>query len=161
MNSKAILGISLAAVFAVSMMINPIWGPGDGLSYNAVDGFTMFTNGAPGQTTDGHDIVVYAFLTDTPGKAPTSFVAYVAAVHPTFSDDNEQKHDLTVVHGHALELDNDTLCVEGLAKNPTAKVKGESVTVNGGHGNIVASVIAGYDVTPDGICPTEVYDDGS
>ncbi len=165
MTKTILLGATLAAVFAVSMLTSPIWANGDGLSITkaSFDEFSMQTDGAPGQTTDGHDIVVYAFFTDRAGKAANTFVAFVAAVHPTFTDDNEQKKDATVVHAHALELDIDTLCVTSLAKNPTASVDGNEVRINGGHGNIGANVIAGYDANSVGlfggfgICPTEVY----
>jgi hypothetical protein len=157
---SVLMGSAFAAVFALVMTLGPATADGDGLSITkpSFDEFSMIVDGTPGQTTDGHAIVVYAFFTDTDGKADNSFKAYVAAVHPSFQDDNEQNKDITVVHAHALELDKDTLCVSGLAKNPTATIDGNEVTVNGGNGNIIANVIAGYDITAGGICPTEVYD---
>jgi len=158
MNTKTILAISLAAIFVVSMMPTAnIWAT-HGFSIDSTDKFRMTVHGAPGQTTDGHAIVVYAFFTNEPGSTPDSFVAYVAAVHPTFVDDNEQNHIVNAIHGHALELNNDTYCVQALAKNPTATVNGNVVKVNGGHGEITAYVIAGYDVVDSSICPTQVYD---
>ena len=67
MNKRLLLGVSLSAVFAVSMMMIPISANGDGLSITkpSFDEFSIQTNGPAGQTTDGHAIVVYAFLTDT------------------------------------------------------------------------------------------------
>lgn len=162
MNNRLLLGASLTVIFAVTMMIAPISANGDGLSITkpSFDEFSMQANGPAGQTTDGHDIVVYAFLTDTSGEAENSIVAFVAAVHPSFVDDNEQKKDATAIHAHALELETESgnLCVVGLAKNPTVNTDGNEVRINGGHGNIVANAIAGYDITDDGICLTELYD---
>ena len=57
-----------------------------------------------------------------------------------------------------LETESENLCVVDLAKNPTVTTDGNEVRINGGHGNIVANAIAGYDVSDDGICLTELYD---
>ena len=44
--------------------------------------------------------------------------------------------------------------------DPEVSVDGSTVTVEetDDSGNVVAYVIAGYDFTEDGLCPTEVYD---
>ncbi|MFB5611455.1 MAG: hypothetical protein ACE5RT_06570, partial [Nitrosopumilaceae archaeon] len=129
MNSRAIWGISLAAVFAVTMMFSPILAT-DALTIVKpdFDEFTMKVHGTPGSVgSAGHDVLVYAFFTDKPGKTASSFIAHVAAVHPSFDDDNEQKNNVGAVHAHALELNNESLCVQALAKQTTAKVSGDTV----------------------------------
>ena len=162
--TKTILGISLAAIFAVSMMMSPVafatsGTPSPDRTIDEADDFEMETVGNnPGQTTDGHDILVYAFFTNTPGAAPNSFVAYVAAFHPTFADDDEQIPDITAVHAHQLELNNDSLCIEALTVPPTVEIEDEEIEIEDAEGEVVAWVIAGYDVTGAGICPTHVYD---
>ena len=172
MTKKAILGISFAAVFAVSMIFSPLafahfaGTASPDRTILSVDEFEMKTVGSnPGGTTDGHDILVYAFFTDTPGKSANSFVAYVVAFHPTFADDGEQHPDITVGHAHKLELNNDSLCVQDLKVAPKADIDDNELEIENAKGNVIVWVIAGYDVTVaggilggSGICPTFVYD---
>ncbi len=164
MNSKAILGISFAAVFVFAMMTNPVFAVSPNLKIDSVDGFSMTVEGnAPGHGVAGHLIIVYAFFTDedAPGDS-TSFIAEVAAIHPKFSDDSEQVPVKPIIHQHELYLDKVSLCVTGLdaVADPEVSVDGSTVTVEetNDSGNVVAYVIAGYDFTEDGLCPTEVYD---
>ena len=172
MNSKTILGISFAAVFAVLMIASPLASATSGTAssdreISSVDEFEMKTVGSnPGATTDGHDILVYAFFTGTPGKTANSFVAYVAAFHPTFADDGEQHPNIAAGHAHKLELNNASLCVQDLKVGPKADIDDGEITIKNGKGEVGAWVIAGYDVTGatggifggSGICPTFVYD---
>ena len=160
MNSKTILVIAFAAVFVFVMMTNPVFAVSKSLSLpSAGPGFTMTAGGKPGTATEGHYIIVYAFFTSTAGSALNSFVAYVAAVHPSFNDDpSEQTPGNKKIHAHYLELDNNTLCVVGIANAPTVTISGNSISIGGTAGETVVNwVIAGYDVTAGGLCPTEVY----
>ena len=173
MTKTILLGAVLAAVFAVSMIISPLafahigGTPSPDRTILSVDEFEMKTVGSnPGGTTDGHDILVYAFFTDTPGKTADSFVAYVVAFHPTFADDGEQHPDITVGHAHKLELNNGSLCVQDLKVAPKADIDDNELEIEKAKGNVVAWAIAGYDVTGatggifggSGICPNNVYD---
>ena len=162
--TTTILGISLAAVFAVSMIMSPVAFGITGTSspdrtIDEADDFEMQTVGNnPGTDTDGHDILVYAFFTSTPGVTPDSFIAYVAAFHPTFPDDDEQIPDITAVHAHKLELNNDSLCIQDIVMPPTVEIEDEEIEIEDAEGEVVAWVIAGYDVIGSEICPTHVYD---
>ena len=62
-----------------------------------------------------------------------------------------------LTHGHKVQL-NDSLCVVSINNDPTVSSTKNSVTVNGVSGNPLLYAIAGYDVTADGLCPTELYD---
>jgi len=159
MTKRVVLSVTLAAVFAFAMMTNPVFAVSKSLTITSVGGFSMTAGGKPGTATEGHDVIVYAFFTSTAGGAPTSFVAYVAAVHPSFNDDpSEQTPGNKKIHAHYLELDTTSLCVEGIANGPTVTISGNTVTISGTAGEAVTNwVIAGYDVTADGLCPTEVY----
>jgi len=165
MTKTVILGISLAAVFAVLMIMSPVafahttGTASPDRTISEVDDFEMETVGNnPGATTDGHAILVYAFFTNTPGQSPDSFVAYVAAFHPTFDDDTEQTPNIAAGHAHKLELNNVSLCVQDLVDPPTAEIEDGEIEIEDAEGEVVAWVIAGYDVTGAGICPTFVYD---
>lgn len=163
--TRTILGASFAAVFVFAMMTNPVFAVSPNLSIASADGYDLTVAGkSPGHGVKGHLIVVYAFFTDAqaPGVGQeNSFIAEVAAYHPQFDDDSEQSPAKPVLHAHELYLDKGTLCVTGLdvAADPTVTVSGSTVSVpqsNGG--DVTAHVIAGYDFTDDGLCPTEVFD---
>ena len=91
MTKRVVLSVTLAAVFAFAMMTNPVFAVSKSLTITSVGGFSMTAGGKPGTATEGHDVIVYAFFTSTAGGAPTSFVAYVAAVHPSFNDDPSEQ----------------------------------------------------------------------
>ena len=78
--TKTILGISLAAVFVVSMMTLPSFA--DHLvSIEEADDFEMEIQGwEVGADEPSSLITVYAFFTDTT-FLDDSFIAYVAAIH--------------------------------------------------------------------------------
>ena len=159
MTTKTILAVFLAVVFAVSMTVTPAFATSANLRIVSVDGFSMTVKGGtPGAVQENHDIVVYAFFTNTDGTSDNSFVAYVAATHKSFNDDPEQDTNIKALHAHKLELNKDTLCVQDLDEAPDVSVAGRTVSIPDASGEISAYVIAGYDITSDGICPTEVYD---
>jgi len=148
------------------MMTNPVFAVSPNLQIASTSGYSMTVVGdAPGHGVRGHLIIVYAFFTDkqAPGEGQEdSFIAEVAAYHSRFDDDSEQTPTKPILHAHELYLDKETLCVTGLDENedPTVTVSGSTITVppsNGG--SIDAYVIAGYDFTDDGLCPTMVYDE--
>lgn len=158
MNKKTILGISLAAVFAIAMMANPVFAVSKAFQIDSADGFTMNTVGNIGTATEGHAVVVYAFVTGTIGPNDGT-IAYVAAVHPSFNDDpEEQTPGNKKIHAHQVELDAD-LCVIDINNGPSLVATKKSVTITDTDaGDVVgAHAIVGYDVTENGLCPTEVY----
>ena len=147
------------------MTVTPAFATSANLRISSVDGFSMTVKGGtPGAVQENHDIVVYAFFTDTDGVSDNSFVAYVAATHKSFNDDPEQDANIKVLHAHKLELNKDTLCVQNLDEAPDVSVTRSTVSIADATGTVVAYVIAAYDVDADGllgghgICPTEVYD---
>ena len=107
--------------------------------------------GTPGAVQENHDIVVYAFFTDTDGVSDNSFVAYVAATHKSFNDDPEQDANIKVLHAHKLELNKDTLCVQNLDEAPDVSVTRSTVSIPDATGTVVAYVIVAYDVDADGL----------
>ena len=158
MKTKTIFAATLATVFVFAMMTNPVFAVSPSLTITSVGSFTMTTGGKPGTAMDGHKVIVYAFFTSTAGGAANSFVAYVAAVHPSFNDDpTEQTPGNKRIHAHYLELDNTSLCVVGITPAPTLTISGNSISISGATGTITHWVIAGYDVTGGGLCPTQVY----
>lgn len=159
MNTKTILAVSLATIFTLSITVTPAFAVSANLRIASTDGFSMTVKGGqPGAVQENHAIVVYAFFTDTPGESDNSFVAYVAATHKSFNDDPEQNANIKALHAHNLELNKDSLCVQFLDEAPDVSVNGRTVSIPAAVGAITNYVIAGYDVTSDGICPTEVYD---
>jgi len=162
MNSKTILGMSLATVFVFAMMANPIFAFSPNLKIESADEFSMTVERkAPGKGVDGHLIIVYAFFTDSPGtETASSFIAYVAAVHPSFNDDTEQTPIKPIIYAHELESDDTSasfLCVKNLKNDPTVTVDGSEITINDAVGTVNTNVIAAYDFTANGLCPTVVY----
>ena len=86
MTKTILLGATLAVLFTVSMLTSTIWANGDGLSITkaSFDEFSMQTDGVPGQTTDGHDIVVFRFYGEPFWEGvhswPVFFEAHVESV---------------------------------------------------------------------------------
>lgn len=159
MNKKVLLGTTFAAVFVFAMIANPVFAVSKAFQIDSADGFTMNTVGNIGTATEGHAIVVYAFVTSSVTDAG-NVVAYVAAVHPSFNDDDEQTPGNKQIHAHQVGLNPDSLCVEEINGNPSLNISKKSVTItNTDDGDdVIAHAIVGYDVTEDGICPTELYD---
>ncbi|MBS3926101.1 MAG: hypothetical protein KGZ34_05365 [Nitrosarchaeum sp.] len=157
MNKKILLGATFAVVFAFTMMANPVFAVSKAFQIDSADGFTMNTVGNIGTATEGHAIIVYAFVTDAVTE-DGNVVVYVAAVHPSFNDDDEQTPGNKQIHAHQVGLNPDSLCVEEINGNPSLEKSKKSVTITDTEDeNVVAHAIIGYDVTEDGICPTEVY----
>ena len=153
------MGIALAAAFVFAMMSNPVFATSPDFRIVSGSGFSMTVEGTPGDTeSDVDSIYVYAFFTQKKGKTDNSFVAYVAASHD-FDDDPEQTGvgDRSL-HGHFLELNNNTLCIQAITTDTTASVSGSTVTINGAHGKVVNYVTAVYSITGGGICPVHVFD---
>ena len=159
MNKKLLLGTTFAAVFVFAMMANPVFAVSKAFQIDEADGFTMSTVGNIGTATEGHDVVVYAFITDKFGD--DGQIVYVAAVHPSFNDDpDEQTPGNKMIHAHQVELDGD-LCVVAINNDPSLDKSKKSVTITDTEhtdGDVVAHAIVGYDVTENGLCPTELYD---
>jgi len=157
--NKKLLGAIVGAVFAFAMMSNPVFAVSANLQIESTDGFSMTVKGGhPGGPQENHDIVVYAFFTETDGVTPNSFVAYVVAGHAGFADDPEQDPKVKTLHAHKLELNKETLCVQDITEAPDADVDKSTVSIPDAAGSIFAYVIAGYDIDDGSICPTEVYD---
>ena len=160
MNKKILLGATFAAVFAFTMMANPVFGVSKAFEIDSADGFTMSTVGNIGTATEGHDVVVYAFVTGTTGPNGGT-IAYVAAVHPSFNDDpDEQTPGNKKIHAHQVELEGPNLCVIDINENPSLEIAKKSVTITGTDAGdeVGLHAIVGYDVTAEGLCATELYD---
>ena len=159
MNSKILLGTTLAAVFAFTIIANPAFAVSKAFEIDEADGFTIDTVGNIGTATEGHDVVVYAFVTSNIGPNG-GIIVDIAAVHPSFNDDpEEQTPGNKQIHAHEVELDGD-LCVIGINNGPSLDIAKKSVTITNSANaeeDVVAHAILGYDVTDNGLCPTEVY----
>lgn len=156
MNKTILLGATLSAVFVFAMMTTPVFAVSKAYTIDSADGFTLSTVGNLGTATEGHAIIVYAFVTDATTDDGNR-VVYVAAVHPSFNDDDEQTPGNKQIHAHQVGLDAN-LCVAEINGDPSLDKSKKSVTITETEGeNVVAHAIIGYDVTDDGLCPTEVY----
>ena len=165
-NSKTILGFSLAAIFAVSMMSLPSFADHP-VSIEEADDFEMEVEGLDvGDDEPSSPITVYAFFTDTT-FGDGSFIAYVAADHldAGVDDVDEQGTDAGKLHAHQLRLDGTSLCilehdfdVGGTLDKPLLEQDGNEIEIIGAEGDVNAWVIAQYDGTPDGVCPVHVID---
>lgn len=125
-------------------------------------GFSMTIDGKMVETaTNGHDLIIYAFVTDTIGSKGT--VGYVAAVHPRFNDDAEQAPGNKTIHAHYVELDGG-LCVKDINSNSSVTITKnndgtQTISISGTSGETVVKwIVAGYDASASGICPEHVYD---
>jgi hypothetical protein len=159
MNSKVLLGTAFTAVFVFAMMTNPVFAVSKAFTIDDASGFTISTVGNIGTATEGHAVVVYAAVTSNIGPQGGTIVD-IAAVHPSFNDDPvEQAPGNKKIHAHEVELDAN-LCVIDINNGPSLDIAKKSVTITGSANSvndIVAHAILGYDVTDNGLCPTEVY----
>ena len=188
MNTKTLLGVSFAAVFAISMISmgalnfaeaeNP-QGKSTGPPSLRIDeantsGYTITTEGPAAKNLPKDDKVwVYGFVTDSVDMG--NAVVYVVASH-NFCDDDEQDIGLCPhpddpdhvdntggdysYHAHKLGLNPSTLCVETLTIAPDAVFGANTVGITGPPSeNVVAWLTAQYEFTPDGLCPTHIFDE--
>jgi len=160
MNSRAILGVSLGAVFVFAMITNPAFAVPPQLVISSVThtfgtGCTITVGAPPGTATKGHDVLVYACLTVAPGTAQT---VWLAAIYPSFNDDPaEQTPGNKKIHGHVATIDASS-CVLTLAQTPSASVSGNTVTISFPGGPSTVGAVIGYDFDLAGnLCPTTVY----
>ncbi|MFB5611576.1 MAG: hypothetical protein ACE5RT_07205 [Nitrosopumilaceae archaeon] len=164
MNTRAILGVTLAAVFAFAMMTNPVFAISPSLliafvgTTTAPDTCFITAGGTPGTATNGHDVLVYVCATAPLGTAGNK--VFLGAIHPSFNDDPEQAKGNKVIHTHEGELFADN-CVDTskLVDNPNgvASVSGNTITIPTDGSAIAVHGIVGYDFGPGGLCPTAVY----
>jgi len=145
MNSKTIVAVSLAAIFAVSMFgIHNVIASISGPNYLVVSDFSA--------STQGSNLVKLSATTgdDIPRK-PTDFISahavagiawadldtgkvFVATIHPTLGRDSNQNPDAW--HAHTATLGAGTassdFCVVSIDSTPTAgiSIQGNTISVN-------------------------------
>ncbi|MGQ0795871.1 MAG: hypothetical protein ACT4N5_06790 [Nitrosopumilaceae archaeon] len=129
---------SLAAILVISITITPAFAASANLKISSASGFSLTVKGGqPGAVQENHDIVVYAFFTNTPGVTADSFVAYVIATHKSFNDDPEQDANIKALHAHKLEVNTSTLCVQDLDEAPDVSLNGSTMSIPAATGIIV------------------------
>ena len=159
MNTKTLLGVSFATVFAVVMMTNPAFAIPPQLIIESVDQESGvdcdITVGAPPGTAQRmHDILVYVCLTAPLGTDGQT--AWLAAIHPSFNDDPEENPGNKKIHAHTVTLDASN-CVASITTMPEVSVSGKTITIPT-TGTTTGWAVVGYDIGSDGsICPTAVY----
>jgi len=164
MNSKTILAVSLAAVFAVSVFTLPSAFASVGLAkknpnfdITDVSGFTMTVDGTAGATTpkDQSHVFAYVFVLDTSDETTTR--AYAVTSH--YAEDSDDVVDDIAWHTHYVELQNG--CVSSIAdagELPT--LSGDEVIAVGASGTVVAGLTAvlNIDRGAGSVCVQSVID---
>ena len=154
MNSRAVLGISLAAVFVFAMMANPVFASNDPkkiVSATASAGtITIVADGTVGQVVpkSPNKIAAYVAITDAGVFAITA--------HFGVDDDATGDHDW---HSHGFTLDANS-CIATINSVGVASVSGDTITVTGTGANAVtAAFFAFLKINPvDGsICVHQVF----
>lgn len=139
-NTKAILGISFAAFFVVTMMSSAIAAPG----------YSSITSGAVSEQGTGYQLTTTAggeiprFADDYVNNAPIfgyawlngDFSGVIATIHPEAGDDSNQNPSAWHLHTVSLGFEGGSLCVQALGTDHGEgaqggiSISGDTMTVN-------------------------------
>ena len=162
--TKTFLAISLAAIFAVSMMSIPNAFASVGLAQKSsdfditdVDGFSMTVTGDAGETIpkDQSHVFAYVFVLDS--SDPTTTRAYAVTSH--YAEDSDDVENDIEWHTHNVELQNG--CVSAISDvGILTTLVGRTVTANGAIGNVVLGLTAVLNIDRDAgsVCVQKVID---
>ena len=152
MNSKLLLGISLAAVFVFAMMANPAFAGGDPKKITSAtadgDTITITTAGKAATTVpDADKIFGYVAITDVG--------AFIVASHLGIDDDDATGDNDW--HSHSFTLDENG-CVATIDSAGTATISGNTITIDGtGASSVNNAFFAMLKISDAGICVHKVF----
>jgi len=166
MTTKTIMAVSLAAVFAISMILTPafalVMDPKNDSSGNSdqdLKSFGLDDQGNPSLKVWGHAgdtkpidgsglVNAYVLVTDDGIYAVTS--------HAGIEDSSEVVDD-GLWHAHKVTL-NESGCVTSLSEDGDAWVHGNQVAVTGTSATTVNAALIVQLTTSEGVCVGTVYD---
>lgn len=166
MNTKSLLGISFAAVFAVTMLGSAF---ADAPAYSTIKSGTATSNGNGYTLTATANGEIPRFADEYVNSAPIfgyawlngDFSGVIATIHPAAGDDSNQNPNAWHLHTVSLGFEGSSLCVAALGTDHGngaqggIKINGDTMTVNisqqqAGTSGFVAG--ASFTAAPSGNC---------